>query len=458
MAASNADLIMSSRARIREISGQAIQELAGPLFDERNLLDEFLTQIDAIVAEVADDLRRSSCATSVSLACGHGAGSRGRADPEQGRIFSGQERISLEPVRRIAASAARRKLPFEETVRALDEAFTAMTDATLELMAGNDASPRELGYAVRALNRAVQARIGAVSAAFVDARLRESAQAEVQERHRIARDLHDRVGNELGVVYQNLELCGTSEGARNLHRVVRAQEATQRAIEGIREMTAQIRTPRVRIPPLTAGIRETLTEFLRHTDPGDTDVRITVSGDESLVPPEALAAASLVIREALRNSLNHASAGNVRVWAQITSARLLAFVTDDGKGFDVGQVIEPWTEDPRTRGTWTGDTWDDGFWDDGPPADGPPARRSPVGGPPDGPPRHGPPGCGRPAKDVRWNGAPGGRAGHGGPWDTGPLTRLGMTSMRERVDLLGGSFTVTSVIGKGTRVELSIPL
>jgi signal transduction histidine kinase len=166
--------------------------------------------------------------------------------------------------------------------------------------------------------------------------------AQVEERRRLARDLHDRVGEALAVGIRRLDLqeipcpgdplpqalpapagtpAGTTPATPNVSR-----EALVEAMRRLRVVTCDLREPPV------ASLEKAL---MRHLDSvrADADVRLHISGDEAWAPPAVLDEVFLILREALRNALTHAAPQLVLIGVEIAARELTAWVMDDGCGF-----------------------------------------------------------------------------------------------------------------------------
>ena len=64
---------------------------------------------------------------------------------------------------------------------------------------------REFGLAA---NRSITERVGMAATSYSNVLLREIGLAHAEERHRIARELHDQVSHGLNIAHRHLELQG----------------------------------------------------------------------------------------------------------------------------------------------------------------------------------------------------------------------------------------------------------
>ncbi|MFI5954188.1 sensor histidine kinase [Cryptosporangium sp. NPDC051539] len=159
--------------------------------------------------------------------------------------------------------------------------------------------------------------------------------AVVEERGRIARDLHDVVAHSLSVVVLQ------ADGAR--HVLHDDPERADRALEAIgrtgREATAEmrrllgvLRSPEAasRAPQPDLGQLELLVSQVRASG---LPVTLTVHGDLSAVPAGAGLSAYRIVQEALTNAVKHGGPGvTADVSAEAGPEGLTVVITDDGRG------------------------------------------------------------------------------------------------------------------------------
>jgi len=197
----------------------------------------------------------------------------------------------------------------EETLSRLRGAEVALTEANQQL-------------AVRVEEAVAEAR-----------RLSERVvSVQEEERRRIARDLHDSVGQDLPALALELTLArGPGED-----RAAHLQEAERCCEEAVREVRRVVHD--LAPPELTAGA---LTEILRaYTE--RFEVRTGTAASFRLLgrsPTSQEVACCLlrVLQEALTNVARHARAGEVGVTLDVGEDFAALEVADDGAGFDPAQ-------------------------------------------------------------------------------------------------------------------------
>ncbi|GIF38355.1 histidine kinase-like protein [Actinoplanes xinjiangensis] len=174
---------------------------------------------------------------------------------------------------------------------------------------------------------------GQAALALERARAQEEREllAVLEDRERIARDLHD-------VVIQRLFATGMQlQGA--MGPGVRP-EVVQRINTAVDDLDATIKDIRRSIFELRAPVGATLRTELRDTCDAALDTlgfrpTLETSGPvESAVPDDIVPELIAVLREALSNVARHARAHNVRVSVRIADQRVVLQVEDDGVGVD----------------------------------------------------------------------------------------------------------------------------
>jgi signal transduction histidine kinase len=173
------------------------------------------------------------------------------------------------------------------------------------------------------------------SIAIENARLYERGRelSFVQERTRLARDLHDSVVQKLfGVVLVAQSAATLLErdpaGARD--QVQKLQEQAQDAIQELRSLIFQLRPAAVESEGLAAALAKHV-QVLRRVH--EQHIDLSTSG-EPKIRPEVDGEVFRITQEALHNALRHAAATRLEVSLDEGKDRLRLIVRDDGVGFD----------------------------------------------------------------------------------------------------------------------------
>jgi signal transduction histidine kinase len=155
----------------------------------------------------------------------------------------------------------------------------------------------------------------------------------VEERNRLARELHDSVTQKLFGVTFTAESASTvidrdpKEAKQQLQRL---QQLAREAMEELRSLIFELRPPEVETEGLAAALRKHVDVLQRiHGDA----VELTLDGDAAPSPTND-AEVLRIAQEALQNALRHAGAQRVDVRLEAQNGRLRLAVSDDGAGFD----------------------------------------------------------------------------------------------------------------------------
>jgi signal transduction histidine kinase len=171
--------------------------------------------------------------------------------------------------------------------------------------------------------------------AIENARLHERSRelSIVEERNRLARELHDSVTQQLfGVVLAAQsagELLARGEPAA-AGEVERVQALARGAMEELRSVVFELRPASLEAEGLAQVLRKHV-DVLRRVTGRAIELRIAAP------PPLGAAAAGQVFRiaqEALQNALRHAEAERIEVRLEDGGGKLVLTVADDGRGFD----------------------------------------------------------------------------------------------------------------------------
>lgn len=159
--------------------------------------------------------------------------------------------------------------------------------------------------------------------------LQQIEQANSEDRMRLARDIHDRLGNSLVLALRHLELYRSRTGAIAKDRHLAAIQASLDEATGFtRGLVSGLRAE----APLS-GLSEALTACTRTLNLRDLPVLISIHGDETWLSAHERDELFLIVREFLRNSFAHADPSSVSVRVGISPHRVDVEAHDDGRGF-----------------------------------------------------------------------------------------------------------------------------
>jgi GAF domain-containing protein/HAMP domain-containing protein/anti-sigma regulatory factor (Ser/Thr protein kinase) len=186
--------------------------------------------------------------------------------------------------------------------------------------------------------------------AIENARLYEQAQqaAALEERSRLARDLHDAVTQTLfsasliGEVVPTVWESDETEGRKLLEEL---RHLTRGALAEMRTLLLELRP--------AALVESSLDELLRQLSEAASGrsglaIQVVIEGEEGELPPEVHVALYRIAQEALNNVVKHARATAAQVRLRCTASAegveahgasvVELAVTDNGSGFDPDQV------------------------------------------------------------------------------------------------------------------------
>lgn len=216
--------------------------------------------------------------------------------------------------------------------------------------------------------------------AIENARLRVQAEqaAILQERSRLARDLHDSVTQLLYsltlLVEAGRRLARSGDWARVDEALARLGQISQQAFKEMRLLVYELRPLALKRAGLVRALQQRLDTVERRAG---IEATLTVDGNVEL-PARLEEELYHIAQEALNNALKHAAATTITVYILADERRIAIEIRDDGKGLNLSAA-----------------------------------------------------------------------SGEGG---------IGLSSMRERAEKLGGALTITSVPGQGTTVNVTVSL
>lgn len=170
-------------------------------------------------------------------------------------------------------------------------------------------------------------------------RLAEVAEAEQQ---RLARELHDQVGQNLTALGINLNIVRSQipkeEAASVRSRLDDSLSLVEQTTERVRDVMADLRPPVLDDYGLVTALHWYGEQFARRTD-----IAVVVDGEE-FIPRLAMHVENAlfrIVQEALTNVAKHAQAARVLVAIEVENGTLRLIVVDDGIGFDPTTLAEP---------------------------------------------------------------------------------------------------------------------
>jgi signal transduction histidine kinase len=177
------------------------------------------------------------------------------------------------------------------------------------------------------MRRAVEAEVGAAEQAM---------RAVLDERGRIARELHDIVAHSVSsmVVQAGAAEAGADDAAYVRKTVASIRSTGNDALAEMRRLVSMLRisddAPMAPQPRL-----EALPALVEHTTAEGTPTRLTVTGDPRRLPAGLDLALYRIVQEALTNVRRHADATNCDVALHYGPESVCLEVVDDGRGGEI---------------------------------------------------------------------------------------------------------------------------
>jgi signal transduction histidine kinase len=155
----------------------------------------------------------------------------------------------------------------------------------------------------------------------------------LEERARIARELHDSVSQTLYAIMLGATRACNLMGGSDANDVQRILEGVlQLASAGqseLRALMTELRTDGLTSAGLVAAL-ESLVVDVRTRD--GLDIRLS-PGEDAALTAKAQQAVLMIVREALHNVVKHSAACHVDIELERDGEQLVLLITDDGRGF-----------------------------------------------------------------------------------------------------------------------------
>jgi signal transduction histidine kinase len=161
--------------------------------------------------------------------------------------------------------------------------------------------------------------------------------AQEMERQRIARELHDDIGQCLSAVKMNLQsFRRVAGGSAMAVQIQESIDSVDQALRRVRDLSVALRPSLLDDLGLVPALRWYVDRQAQRAG-----FRCRFEADESIEPPsEVQIACFRIAQEALTNVARHSGAHNVSLELRRRGDMLELTITDDGRGFDVKLAVE----------------------------------------------------------------------------------------------------------------------
>jgi len=172
-----------------------------------------------------------------------------------------------------------------------------------------------------------------LNAALLFTSVRESATSE--ERHRIAREVHDGVAQDvasLGYLIDNIADAATDE--QQVADVARLRREITRVVAELRNSVFDLRNEVGNMQ----GVGQSLASFARHVGShSDLTVHVTLDESTTRMRPRIEAELLRIAQEAINNARRHSGGRNLWVDCRVQPPHAQIEVVDDGEGLGAGR-------------------------------------------------------------------------------------------------------------------------
>jgi signal transduction histidine kinase len=162
--------------------------------------------------------------------------------------------------------------------------------------------------------------------------------AVLEERNRLARDLHDSVKQQVFAISMQLSAARTcmSESDKAYESVKQAERLAQQAGAELTTLIRELRPPGLERKTLSAAIQEHVNGWSRQNK-----IEAEINLDENVsVVLQAEQALFRVLQEALANVVRHSQASKVEVTLKSEKEHVKLIIEDNGLGFDAEKIAK----------------------------------------------------------------------------------------------------------------------
>jgi two-component system, NarL family, sensor kinase len=156
-------------------------------------------------------------------------------------------------------------------------------------------------------------------------------QLEIQEQtlHTVSQEIHDNIGQVLGLVKLNLNNLITQQP--DTPKLTDTKDLVAKVINDLRNLTRSLHGGRI----ADLGLPEALAQEL-HTlqNTGQFSTQLQTTGKPYRLEPQHEMVLFRMVQEALHNAIKHSGAAHITIILGYEPHQFQLTVTDDGKGFD----------------------------------------------------------------------------------------------------------------------------
>jgi two-component system, chemotaxis family, CheB/CheR fusion protein len=222
---------------------------------------------------------------------------------------------------KIARDLTERVRAEEDLRRAHDELEARVRERTFELAKVNDSLRVEISERIQAERERVRL-------------LRQIVRAQEDERRRIARDIHDQVGQQMTALRLNLAALDPGDGGNEelRRRLEQAKTIAERVDADVDFLAWELRPAALDDIGVAEAIGNFVREWSKHS--GVEAQFHSMGMDKQRLSPESETNLYRIMQEALNNTMKYAQSKRVDVLLERRDNHVMLIVEDDGLGFD----------------------------------------------------------------------------------------------------------------------------
>jgi signal transduction histidine kinase len=169
-------------------------------------------------------------------------------------------------------------------------------------------------------------------------RVNEAERATLEERARLAREIHDGLAQHLWFAKLKFERLSSTLADDERPLADEVTKALDAAIIEAREALVTMRSGLEEDVPFSDMLVRAVDEF--ESSSGLRAEFTASTGIPSTLAPRVQVELLRIVSEALNNVRKHADATIVRITAEVSEGELLITITDNGRGFDQGEAFD----------------------------------------------------------------------------------------------------------------------
>ena len=171
--------------------------------------------------------------------------------------------------------------------------------------------------------------------------------AQEQERSRIARELHDDIGQQIALLTIELALLSRAGHDEAVSLTGEASRRVQGLARSVHDLSHRLHPTRLRLLGLVPALEALRDEF----STCGIEVAFTHENIPSTLRADVTLCVFRIVQEALQNALKHSGAHQVLVLSGRTGLLLLR-ILDDGLGFDVDLALGKGSASSACMNAW----------------------------------------------------------------------------------------------------------